>query len=146
MIHDVSTDAADPPLFIALLDTRRACPNGAHYSGLDARAHLARYPHLATRRYNINADKVFDTALAFAQSADWVIACADKADGRIEATATTPILRFKDDVIIRIRALANGTRLDIRSASRVGKSDLGVNARRIGALLQQLDGVLAGGE
>lgn len=143
MIHDVSTDAADPPLYVALLDARRACPNGAHYSGLDAAVHRVRYPHLATRRYNVIADKVFDTALAFAQAAGWAMASADKAGGRIEATATTPILRFKDDVVIRIRALANGTRLDMRSASRVGKSDFGVNARRIGGFLQQLDGVLA---
>jgi uncharacterized protein (DUF1499 family) len=146
LIHDVSTDAADPPQFVALLDTRRACPNGAHYSGLNARAHLARYPHLATRRYNINASKVIDTALAFAQAAGWAIAGTDKAAGLIEATATTPIMRFKDDVVIRVRLLANGTRLDMRSASRVGKSDFGVNARRIGDFLRRLDGVLAPGK
>ena len=146
MIHDVSTDAADPPQFIALLDTRLACPNGANYSGVDACAHLARYPHLTTRRYNIHASKVFDTALGFAQAVGWAIAGADKPTGLIEATATTPIMRFKDDVVIRVCALAHGTRLDMRSASRVGKSDFGVNARRIGDFLRQLDGFLASGE
>lgn len=142
MIHDVSTDPADPPQFAALLDTRRACTNGSHYSGLNADQHGRRYPHLVTATYPLTADKVFDTALAFAQSLGWNIASADKPEGRIEATATTRLLRFRDDVVIRIRATARGTLLDVRSASRVGRSDLGANARRITQFLGLINSVL----
>lgn len=141
-VHDVSTDPADPPQFVALLDARRHCKNGADYSGLDADAHRKRYPDIATFVCRVSADKVFDAAHAFAETLGWKIAHADKSAGIIEATATTPLLRFKDDIVIRVRALSSGTRLDVRSASRVGESDLGANARRIGTYIDLLNSVL----
>jgi uncharacterized protein (DUF1499 family) len=142
MIHDVSTDPANPPAFIGLLDIRNACANGAHYSGLAPDAHAQRYPDLVTQHYAIEGDKVYDAALAFAESLGWKVAAADKANGRIEATATTRILRFKDDVVIRIRNSARGCALDARSASRVGQSDLGANARRLREYLRLVNSVL----
>ena len=86
--------------------------------------------------------KVFKTALSFAESLGWKIASTDKANGRIEATATTPLLRFKDDVIIRMRTTSKGTLLDVRSASRVGRSDLGANAKRLRHYLHLVNSVL----
>ncbi|HJR53568.1 MAG TPA: DUF1499 domain-containing protein, partial [Gemmatimonadota bacterium] len=56
--------------------------------------------------------------------------------GRIEATATTPWFGFKDDVVVRIRPEAGGSRVDVRSVSRVGRSDVGTNARRIEEYLE----------
>ena len=61
----------------------------------------------------------------------WHIVAAKSEEGRIEATATTLWFGFKDDVVIRIMPTAAGSRLDIRSKSRVGLSDVGVNAARI---------------
>jgi uncharacterized protein (DUF1499 family) len=68
----------------------------------------------------------------------WEIVAAEAAEGRIEATETTAWWGFKDDVVIRIAPEGTGSRLDIRSMSRVGKSDLGKNADRIRAFLAKV--------
>jgi hypothetical protein len=64
-------------------------------------------------------------------------------DGVIEAVAHSLILGFPEDVVVRIRATADGTRLDARSASRYGRTDLGSNAQRIGDLLSDVDDILS---
>jgi uncharacterized protein (DUF1499 family) len=137
MIHDVSTDTLDPPQFVALRATRLQCRNGADYSG-GMRSHSGIEP----RWFPLPSEKVFEAALAAANTMHWHIAAAVNSEGRIEATATTRILRFKDDVVIRIREHSGGTRLDIRSASRVGRSDLGANARRIRRFYDELNNCL----
>jgi len=60
----------------------------------------------------------------------------------LEATAETPIFRFRDDVAVRIESSPEGTRVDMRSASRLGEHDLGQNARRIRAFMADLDAIL----
>lgn len=141
MIHDVTTDADDPPPFVALHELRLQCNNGAAYSGLRGARRHQRYPDIVPALYPRPAAHIFQAALAAAGALQWTIAAAVESEGRIEATATTRWMHFKDDVVIRIRAdiHANGTRLDIRSASRVGSSDFGVNARRIHRFLQEMD-------
>ncbi len=64
-------------------------------------------------------------------------------DGFIEAIARTPILGFRDDVVVRVRATSDGTRIDVRSASRYGRHDLGTNAARVRSLIDDIDDVLA---
>ena len=144
MIHDVTTDADDAPRFVALRELRLQCRNGVLYSGLRGAAHQARYPDIAPALYAQPPATIFQAALAAAKAMRWVIAAAVESEGRIEATATTRFMRFKDDVVIRVRADANthGTRLDVRSASRVGSSDFGANARRIHCFLQGMDNCL----
>jgi uncharacterized protein (DUF1499 family) len=68
----------------------------------------------------------------------WEIVDSDPARGRIEATATTPWFGFEDDVVVRVRPQGGGSRVDVRSVSRVGRSDVGTNARRIRADLEEL--------
>ena len=68
----------------------------------------------------------------------WDIVAADPAQGRIEATATTLLFGFKDDVAIRITPDGAGSRVDVRSLSRVGRSDFGTNAKRVRAYLRAL--------
>jgi uncharacterized protein (DUF1499 family) len=75
--------------------------------------------------------QAFDRALAAARAMGWEIVASDPAQGRIEATATTFWFGFKDDIVVRIAAESAGSRLDVRSLSRIGKSDVGANARRI---------------
>jgi uncharacterized protein (DUF1499 family) len=77
------------------------------------------------------ADQAFEKALELARQMGWEIVAADAATGRIEATDTTRWFGFKDDVVIRIENSADGSRMDIRSKSRVGRSDVGANAARI---------------
>ena len=67
---------------------------------------------------------------------------SSKPDGRIEATATTTWFGFKADVVIRIRPTADGSELDIRSKSRVGRSDVGKNAERIREFMSELEAQL----
>ena len=134
MIHDVSTDTDDPPAFVALRDARMQCRNGVDYSGVKHNR-----SDIHPQCFKQPRDKIFHAALDSTNALQWHIAAAIENEGRIEATATTPIMRFKDDVVIRIRAHDDGTRLDIRSASRVGSSDFGANARRIRTFLDNIN-------
>jgi len=80
-------------------------------------------------------DRAFARAQAAARALGWRIVAAAPAEGRLEASDTTWWFGFTDDIVVRVRATAQGSRIDVRSASRVGRSDLGVNARRIRAFL-----------
>lgn len=131
-IHDISTDTANPPAFQALLPQRAKAPNSAVYGGAEvaAKQHTA-YPDIRPLQFDTSPATTFKAALDVARSMGWVIAAQVPDEGRIEATATTLWFGFKDDVVIRLRPDAGGTRVDIRSESRVGMSDVGANAARI---------------
>jgi uncharacterized protein (DUF1499 family) len=138
-IHDITTDTDNPPQFVALLETRRKAPNGAEYAGdRIARQQKAAYPDIEPALLALPPGQAFAHALAAARGMGWEIAAAEQAQGRIEATATTRWFRFKDDVVIRIVPHDGGSRLDIRSMSRIGRSDLGANAKRIRDFLAKL--------
>ncbi|MEX2147452.1 MAG: DUF1499 domain-containing protein, partial [Candidatus Rokuibacteriota bacterium] len=138
-IHDISTDTAHPPLFVALRQARASAPNGADYAGPAVAAQQARaYADLAPLRFAAAPDRVFGAVVAAARESGWEVVAAVPAEGRLEATATTPWFGFKDDVVVRVVADGGGTKVDVRSASRVGRSDLGVNARRIRAFGEAL--------
>lgn len=132
-IHDISTDTAHPPAFVALMPQRRAAPNGAGYGGPAlARQQQAAYPDIQPLRLELPAAAAYGRALAAAEAMGWDIAGRDPREGRIEAVATTFFFGFKDDVVIRVREIAPGaSTIDIRSASRVGRGDVGANAERI---------------
>ena len=66
------------------------------------------------------------------------------AEGRLEATARTRWFGFRDDVVVRVRPDGAGSRVDVRSVSRVGRSDLGTNARRIRGFMDALRSAPAG--
>lgn len=144
-IHDITTDTANPPKFEAVLPLRADAPNSPAYAGADvaAQQHQA-YPDIQPLQFKATPAAVFAAALKSAHAMGWKIVAQDPSQGRIEATATTFWFGFKDDIVIRIRPDAGGIRLDIRSESRVGKSDVGKNAERIRAfrdrLRQALDG------
>lgn len=138
-IHDISTDTRRPPQFVAILPLRADAPNPAVYGGTQvARAQHAAYPDVRTLQLPVAPAEAFDRALASARSMGWKIVAADPAKGRIEATDTTFWFGFKDDVVVRIEAAGGGSQVDVRSVSRVGKSDVGKNAQRIRAYLAQL--------
>ncbi|NIJ42574.1 hypothetical protein FHS78_002876 [Parvibaculum indicum] len=133
-IHDITTDLADPPQFAALKGNR-----GDYANPLDrtAPADLAAlqetaYPDIRTVTINMAPARVFDAALATARDMGWEIVDTDPDAGRIEATATTLVMQFRDDVAIRVsQTQEGGSAVDMRSVSRVGQSDLGANANRI---------------
>lgn len=138
MIHDISTDTENPPAFVAILPFRKNAPNSAVYGGpeIAGKQHAA-YPDIRPFEAVFPAPLAFDHALVVARRMRWQIVDANRQEGRIEATATTRWFGFKDDIVIRIVPRgSNGSRLDIRSVSRVGLNDVGTNARRIRAFLK----------
>ena len=138
-IHDISTDLDNPPAFIAVLPLRANGPNSATYGGPEiASAQRSAYPDIQPLIVAASRTDVFTAALAEAKKMDWQIVAQDPQQGRIEATATTFWFGFKDDIVIRIADVSGKTRVDVRSVSRVGKSDIGKNAARIRAYLGAL--------
>lgn len=142
-ISDITTDTTNPPRFEVLARLR---PRGrTDYPG-DAVAALQHkaYPDIAPLELDVPTKIAYDAALALVTKRKWYIGDArapslPRRDGVIEAVARTPIMGFRDDVVIRIAPLGQGTRVDMRSASRFGDHDLGANARRIRSLLEDID-------
>ena len=131
-IHDVSTDRRDPPMFVAAARLRGDDANPLDYTEAVAERQVAGYPEMGTLRTALRPGESFDRAVQVAEELGWRIVAEDRGAGRLEATATTFWFGFTDDVAVRIRRAEDGGSLvDLRSASRVGESDLGANAARI---------------
>lgn len=131
-IHDISTDTVTPPVFELLDDTREGASNTLVYGGPDlAEAQAAAYPDIAPLETKQSADAAYQRALAVAQEMGWEIIGADADRRRFEATAHTSVFYFADDVVVVVTETDTGSRVDMRSVSRVGRSDQGVNAARI---------------
>ena len=138
-IHDISTDTERPPEFVAVLPLRADAPNPPEYAGAEAAAQQhAAYPDIQPVTLQTQPGAAFRAALAAAGDMGWEIVAADSAGGRIEATATTTWFGFKDDVVIRVEPGPQGSRIDVRSKSRVGGSDVGANAARIRKYMAKL--------
>jgi len=142
-ISDITTDTANPPRFDVLARLR---PRGrTDYPG-PAVAALQRtaYPDIVPLELDVPTKTAYDAALALVTKRKWYIGDARsptlaRRDGVIEAVARTPIMGFRDDVVIRVTPVGQGTRVDMRSASRFGNHDLGANASRIRSLLEDID-------
>jgi uncharacterized protein (DUF1499 family) len=133
-IHDITTDVENPPQFIAVLPARSAEDAAtAVYAGPElARLQRAAYPDVVALELALPAAKAFDVALSVARSmSGWQIIASDLASGRIEASQTSRWFGFTDDVVIRVMGHGSGSQVDMRSLSRHGRSDFGVNAARI---------------
>ncbi len=131
-INDITTSPDDPPVFRDASLT---------YGGEDfARQQRAAYPDLEPIRLDAPPPRAFEEAARAAEGLGWEVVHRDAAGGVIEATETTRIFRFVDDVVIRIRPAGAGSVLDVRSKSREGRGDLGANAARIRAFRDALGG------
>lgn len=151
-IHDVTTDLADPPQFTTLTlrtDNWDKIPGAddRKMSGMNPRqrwamVHQDAYPDIRSVRIDQPVAEVIEKAERLAEDRGWDIASVDPAAGNLEATDTVSLFRFKDDIVIRARAAENGTAsiIDIRSVSRFGVHDLGVNAKRVRRFLSDLSG------
>ena len=139
VLHDITTDTASPPQFFALQALRAASENGAAYGGPAAAAQQKRgYPDLAPLALALPPEQAFARVEAAARAMGWRVVAVAPAEGRLEASDTTRWFGFTDDIVVRVKPGPSGSRIDVRSASRVGRSDLGVNARRIRAFLAAL--------
>jgi hypothetical protein len=157
-IHDISTDTENPPQFVAIAPLRADAPNPVEYAGDETAAHQrAAYPDIVPLLLRLPPEQAFERALDAARRMSWEIVATEPAEGRIEATDRTFWFGFYDDVVIRV-APADGqgagaldpaaaaaaaaapaaSRIDVRSKSRVGRGDVGTNARRIRAYLDRI--------
>ncbi|SEQ87117.1 Protein of unknown function [Faunimonas pinastri] len=140
-LSDISTDLVDPPAFTAAA----IAPPTAGELAAQAKA----YPDVGAHVFPIGPEQVYDAVETLVQNRGWQITAdipPDDGDAsRIEAVATSLVFGFRDDVVIRIERTAGGTRVDMRSRSRIGTHDLGTNARRIKAFFGELDLLLEGG-
>src|SRR3974390_2478669 len=162
-IYDITTDPIDPPQFDAIARLRPRDANPITYAGLYAaeQQHSA-YPDIEPDDTTATPQDAYAAAMRVIAKRKWHVvdsrppqgplpqvidARASQAgtgrDGLIEAVARTPILGFRDDVVVRIRPTIDGARIDVRSASRFGRHDLGTNAKRVRSLIDDIDDALS---
>lgn len=150
-LHDITTDLANPPQFRAIKlrdDLNRVVPDGgrAELKSLTpaqrrARLHAEAYPDLQPVMVPMTIPQAVERLTAQARARGWDVVLVDASRGRVEATETVSMFRFKDDIVFRIVPDPADDRrsiVDARSVSRVGISDVGVNARRIRQALKEL--------
>jgi uncharacterized protein (DUF1499 family) len=153
-IHDISTDLEDPPAFSeAVVQARGESANGldlvnkttrdgAHFIDLQVEA----YPDIESIPTGLTPDAAFDVADALVREQSWSVGLVDREGGSIEAMAESFWYGFKDDIVVRVTPDGAGARIDMRSVSRVGGSDLGANSARMGPFLESLRGRIAEAE
>lgn len=137
-IHDITTDTDNPPAFVALRDRPNA-RNPVEYGGAEIAAQQrAAYPDIVPVVLPVAPSEAVARAATAARDLGWAIAAVDTAAGRVEATDRTRWFGFYDDVVIRVTPADGGSRVDVRSLSRVGGSDVGANAARIRRFVARL--------
>jgi uncharacterized protein (DUF1499 family) len=146
-ISDITTDPANPPRFDVLARLR---PRGrTNYPGAAvAELQRAADPDIAPLQLNVLPRIAYEAALALATKRKWYVVdarppAAGRREGTIEAVARTPIMGFRDDVVIRVSPAGSGSRVDLRSASRYGIHDFGANAARVRSLLEDIDDMIS---
>lgn len=144
-IHDISTDTSNPPVFNRVIGLRGKESNPLTYGSEDMPRDLLvklqadAYPGVNTLRIDGSVSAILDKVEQILIDQNIEIVYRDNINGTIEATATTYWFGFKDDLIVRVKDSNGRSIIDIRSVSRVGKSDLGTNARRIEILLAAIE-------
>jgi uncharacterized protein (DUF1499 family) len=132
-INDITTDTQDPPSYWDV-------PNPIEYPGQSvADLQLAAYPDIKPLELNVTAEKAFEKALEIVTKNGWEVIASDADEGRIEAVVTSLLFGFKDEIVVRVAASdGEGSIIDIRSRSRIGRIDRGANAKRIKNFLNAL--------
>lgn len=131
-IHDISTDTQNPPVFLVLDDTRPDAQNSLQYAGSEiATLQAAAYPDIAPILTDLSGPEAYRRAVDIAGNMGWDLVAQQAEALRFEATARTPVFYFADDVVVVVTPMPKGSRVDIRSVSRVGRGDQGMNAARI---------------
>jgi uncharacterized protein (DUF1499 family) len=150
-LYDITTDPIDPPRYEALARLRPREANPITYAGLyAAEQQRAAYPDIEPLLVSATPLEAYEAALAVVTKRKWRIVDVrppqtGRREGRIEAVARTPLMGFRDDIVVRVRAAEDGARIDMRSASRYGVHDFGANASRLRSLSSDIDD-LAGAE
>lgn len=148
-IHDITTDTQDPPRFTqALIDRRErdGALNPVDYAAKTNPADGRPLPQVQAEAYPgvqpvdlaIAPDLAYQAAIQAGRDMGWTVSTASPGARMFEATASTFWFGFKDDIVVRVTETETGSRVDARSVSRVGTSDLGANAARLEAFAENL--------
>ncbi len=138
-IHDITTDPSHPAPFVAVVPLRKGAANPIEYGGPSVYAQQQKaYPDIQPLHLNVPRDQAVQAVEKAARAMGWAIDADVPNEGRLEATATTFWFGFKDDVAVRVNPDGAGSRVDVRSVSRIGKSDVGTNAKRVRAFLARV--------
>lgn len=141
-IHDISTDIENPPEFGAIVPLRAKAPNDTTY-GDEEKGDIQRehYPDIQTLYLDMEYEQAYDRALAAVEQMPWEKTVTENKEvGIIEAVDKLPWFGFKDDIVIRVdTASVNRSKIDVRSVSRIGRGDIGVNAHRIRDYLDEVE-------
>jgi uncharacterized protein (DUF1499 family) len=145
-IYDITTDPIDPPRYEALARVRPRDANPVAYAGLyAAEQQRTAYPDIGPLAAAATPQAAYDAAFAIVNKRRWRVVearapQAGRREGRIEAVARTPVMGFRDDIVVRVRPEgSDGSRIDVRSSSRYGTFDFGANASRIRSLLDDVE-------
>ena len=145
-IYDVTTDPIDPPKFDALARLRTDdSANSPVYAGLySAELQRQAYPDIEPVQIDVTPQKAYDIALAIVTKRKWRIVDArppqpPRREGHIEAVAGSAVMGFREDVAVRVLPDGDGSRVDLRSSSRYFNHDLGANAARVTALMDDIN-------
>lgn len=137
-IHDITTDTKTPPQFDVVVGLRTETENSLEYAGEElASKQQAAYPDVKPVLLPANANQAFTVAEAAIAALGWEIQKADSQRLQLEATERSTLFNFADDVVVRVLPHNDGSRIDMRSVSRVGVGDLGANAKRIRRFFEQ---------
>lgn len=136
-IHDITTDLSNPPAF----ETLTLRPDNFAVVPEDQwrKLHAEAYADVKPLRLDVPVSQAVTLAESAARARGWEIAAVEPDAGRLEATDAVSLFGFKDDVVVRVRPEGAGSVVDVRSVSRIGVSDLGVNARRVRDLLADIE-------
>ena len=137
-INDISTDLADPPTFAPARLVPAYADMDMSYPAEFVPVVQKGYPDLASLNLNVTPGAAYALSVEAAEGLGWEITQQDPGQGRFDASDTTRVFRFVDDITVRIRPEGSGSEVDIRSRSRVGRGDLGANAGRIRAFYSEL--------
>jgi uncharacterized protein (DUF1499 family) len=138
-LNDITTDISNPPTMVVTAQLRRGAANPVTYPGANAGVlQRSAYPDIVPVVLSVTPAEAFKRVDRVAMEMDWDVVARAPNEGRLEAVATSDWFGFRDDIVVRIRPDGGGSRVDIRSKSRVGESDLGVNAKRIREFIARL--------
>ena len=145
---DVTTDITDPPRFDPIQSARLHRRTVDYPGAATAARQREAYPDIEPLQIATTAQVAYEAASSVINKRKWNVILnrapqAGRRDGQIEAIARTPILGFREDIVVRVRGSADGARIDVRSASRYGRHDLGSNAARVRSLLEDIDDAAA---
>jgi len=138
-LSDITTDVETPPSYIHVPLIRRSMENSTFYDAKSVRTQLEHYPNVKPAFSLLSREEVFDEVLLLVGEKGWEIVATYPEAGVIEATARTPVFGFRDDVVFRVRQEHELSRVDMRSSSRIGDADWGMNASRIKDFMLSLE-------